>query len=853
MILSTPPLDYSPLPQPFATLGQNLEERLLQDAEQAIEVGQALHEAAKRAGNEVLLAYSELGLGRAYLGAQQPQAAAPLLAAAAARFRGEGRQQLAAVAQLHLGQASSDLRAYADAEAQLGAAIKQLRRLPDSGDFLATAINVRATLAFEQGQFAEALRNLQTALELEDCCSGTIRAICMTNMGIVYAQLGQYDKALAWLSSAYQICQGQPVPAQIELRILVNLAYFHHSLGHHALAVEVMESVFQRTLTVRDPWLNTLCTLNLGTYSIATGQDEQAQEMLARALEQSRQTGYRSAEMNALDSLGTLAERQGHWTRALALYQESLAIALDLQSPVGAVSAHLNSGRVWLQLGEEEQARAALERAAQLAQDAGTREEQAAVIEALGELAVREGRWEEAYHRQRELGELRAQLSSAEREQKLLSLSIEFEVERARRQTQTEVAARERAEAQVAERTRELARAQREIVWRLALAAEHRDLMTGDHIRRVGRLAARLARALGWSEDQAVTLGLAACLHDVGKIGVPDQILLKPSKLSATEFAQMQSHTTIGAQILSEGRSELLRLAQEIALNHHERWNGQGYPRGLRGESIPIAARIVAVADVYDALIQERPYKRAWTPAEAIAEIRAQAGQHFDPHIADLAVQIISSGLEEPAEAPLGVPDEALPGPGDEPPLELVKERTLELEETRQQAEHLLSLALSDNLTGLGNRRAFELELEHRLGRASPQGFTVISIDIDGLKQINDRLGHQSGDELLQAFAASLHTHVQGRAQAYRIGGDEFALITDEHVRASQCEFVNREVMADLRNQGFAEHNASFGVASYPRDATTAGDLLRVSDSRMYRMKLSRRSVPLPVPGSEAN
>lgn len=842
MIFSTPPLDYSPLPQPFAALGQNLEERLLQDAEQAVEVGQALHRAAKRAGSEVLLAYSELGLARAYLGAQQPESAAPLLSAATARFEGEGRQRLAAVAQLHLGQASSELHAYAEAESQLEAAIEQLQRLPDSIDFLATALNVRASLAFEQGQFAEALRSLQTALEFEDCCSATVRATCTTNMGIVYAQLGQYDKALTWLSNAYQACQGNPVPAQIELSILVNLAYFHHSLGHHQLAVEVMESVFQRALTVRDPRINTVCTLNLGAYLIATEQYGEAAEMLGRALDQSRQTGYRSAEMNALDSLGTLAERQGQWEQALSLYQESLTIALDLQSPVGTVNASLNCGRIWLQLGEEGLARQALERASQLAQEAG-REEQTAVLEALSELAVRGGQWEEAYHRQRELGELRAQLSSAEREQQLLSLSIEFEVERARRQTRLEMAARERAEQQVAERTQELAQAQREVVWRLALAAEHRDLMTGDHIRRVGRLAARIALALGWSDDQAQTLGLAAFLHDVGKIGVPDHILLKPGKLSPDEFAQMQAHTTIGAQILSEGRSELLRLAGEIALNHHERWNGQGYPRGLRGEHIPIAARIVAVADVYDALIQERPYKRAWTPAEAVAEIRAQAGQHFDPQIADLALRLIEEGLGEESELPLHALPEH-PVPEEHPLVRALKERTLELEETRQHAEHLLSLALSDSLTGLGNRRAFELELEHRLGRSSHQGFTVVSIDIDGLKQVNDQQGHQSGDQLLQAFAASLQRHVQNRAQAYRIGGDEFALITDEHVKAKHYEALSNRVLADLRAQGFKQQRASFGIASYPKDATTAGDLLRVSDSRMYRMKLSRRSVP---------
>ncbi|UQN08206.1 HD-GYP domain-containing protein [Deinococcus sp. QL22] len=137
-------------------------------------------------------------------------------------------------------------------------------------------------------------------------------------------------------------------------------------------------------------------------------------------------------------------------------------------------------------------------------------------------------------------------------------------------------------------------------------------------------------------------LGIAARLHDVGKIGIPDTVLLKPGKLSPEQYTQMQTHTLIGARILSGGRSELLRLAEEIALTHHERWDGGGYPRGLSGAQIPMSGRIVAIADVFDALTQARPYKRAWTLQEAIEEIQQQSGVHFDPSVVEAAVAVFN-------------------------------------------------------------------------------------------------------------------------------------------------------------------------------------------------------------------
>jgi putative two-component system response regulator len=195
-------------------------------------------------------------------------------------------------------------------------------------------------------------------------------------------------------------------------------------------------------------------------------------------------------------------------------------------------------------------------------------------------------------------------------------------------------------EAKVRDRTRELESAQIEIIERLARAAEFRDDNTGQHTERVGQMAALLARQIGLPDAQVSLIRRAAPLHDVGKIGIPDSILLKLGKLTEDEFALVKTHTTIGARILSGSRFTILRLAEEIAFNHHERWDGDGYA-GVVGSAIPLAGRIVAVADVFDALTQKRPYKAAWSISDAITEMERQRGKQFDPTLVDAFLRVI--------------------------------------------------------------------------------------------------------------------------------------------------------------------------------------------------------------------
>ena len=195
-------------------------------------------------------------------------------------------------------------------------------------------------------------------------------------------------------------------------------------------------------------------------------------------------------------------------------------------------------------------------------------------------------------------------------------------------------------EVKVRERTRELRDSRLDVIRRLGYAAECRDSDTGDHIIRMSRYCACLARAMGMLDEECELVLATTPLHDVGKIAIPDRILLKPGPLTPEEWDIMKTHTIIGGEILSGGESSFLKMAEEIARTHHERWDGKGYPAGLNGTQIPLVGRICAVCDVFDALTSDRPYKKAWTVDDAIKEIKKMSGAYFDPNVVETFLAI---------------------------------------------------------------------------------------------------------------------------------------------------------------------------------------------------------------------
>jgi putative two-component system response regulator len=216
-------------------------------------------------------------------------------------------------------------------------------------------------------------------------------------------------------------------------------------------------------------------------------------------------------------------------------------------------------------------------------------------------------------------------------------------------------------EERVGERTKELQDTRLEVIRRLGRAAEYRDNETGLHIIRMSKMAECIGEEAGMTDAQTELLLHASPMHDIGKIGIPDRILLKPGKLDPAEWEIMKTHTTIGAEILSGHSSELLGMAREVALSHHERWDGTGYPSGVRGEDIPLVGRVVALADVFDALTSERPYKKAWSVEEAVTEVRRSSGTHFDPRLVEAFMDRLQAILE--IRHKYGEPGEALVSP----------------------------------------------------------------------------------------------------------------------------------------------------------------------------------------------
>ncbi|MBI1753132.1 MAG: response regulator [Acidobacteria bacterium] len=216
---------------------------------------------------------------------------------------------------------------------------------------------------------------------------------------------------------------------------------------------------------------------------------------------------------------------------------------------------------------------------------------------------------------------------------------ILVQVNGALRRRMLEIAFRDR-EAELArkvrEQTVEIRDSREEIAFRLIAASEHRDNETGMHVRRIGLYAAEMGRLMGWGQEQVDTIRAAAPLHDIGKIGVPDAVLQKPGALTDEEWVLMKRHTSMGAAILKGSTVPFIQMGARIAMGHHEKWDGSGYPKGLRGEAIPLEARITALVDVYDALSARRHYKPAWPEDKVVELIRQGIGSHFDPQLSDL-------------------------------------------------------------------------------------------------------------------------------------------------------------------------------------------------------------------------
>ena len=321
----------------------------------------------------------------------------------------------------------------------------------------------------------------------------------------------------------------------------------------------------------------------------------------------------------------------------------------------------------------------------------------------------------------------------------------------------------------------------------LSTTIETKDEYTRGHSHRVGEYAALIARELGWSQEEIINLKNTADLHDIGKIGVPDTILNKPTKLTEDEYIIIKDHTVIGAEILKN--ITLIPHAAEVARSHHERYDGTGYPDGLKGEDIPLYARVIAVADSYDAMSSRRIYRSALSRQEICEEIRSNQGKQFDPVIAEVFLRLLTEDRLQVQEADSTTPENA-----DQPNMEFeIGKFVSDIMQTMKAQEDSENF---DFLTGLPMRNAGE-KLAARL--MEEHDGCLIFMDMDNLKQINDIYGHKAGDRALKVFGSILASQ-KADAAACRLGGDEFLLFVPD---------ISRDASAQLVKNIFAQFQAA--------------------------------------------
>ena len=393
------------------------------------------------------------------------------------------------------------------------------------------------------------------------------------------------------------------------------------------------------------------CLNNLGESYYFIENYQKSIQVFEKALEKSKKYGLKHLEIFILDGIGKTYSKLGNYQKSVSFQQKSLELADqsgDLQCKINAL---IGLGDSYFGLQDNQTAIEYFLQSLDLSNDIKQLKTAYEAHQKLADVYQRTGDLAKVIEHLREYHRLEREVFNQETAQKTKNLSLQFDLERARHETEvyrvqneTIERANDLLEHKVQERTQELEAARAEVVMRLAIAAEYRDDNTGQHTLRVGRTSALIGEILGLPADLVELLRSAARLHDVGKIGITDLILLKPGKLTNEEFDLMKTHTTIGAQMLSNGQSLLLKMAETIALTHHERWDGRGYPNGLAGEDIPLVGRIVAVADVFDALRSERPYKTPWTLEETRAEIEAQAGKQFDAQVVEAFIKLLDSG-----------------------------------------------------------------------------------------------------------------------------------------------------------------------------------------------------------------
>lgn len=362
----------------------------------------------------------------------------------------------------------------------------------------------------------------------------------------------------------------------------------------------------------------------------------------------------------------------------------------------------------------------------------------------------------------------------------------------------------------------------------IANTIDAKDTYTSGHSMRVAQSSAAIARRLNWSEEEVQNIHNIALLHDIGKIGVPDAILNKPGKLSAEEFEVIKKHPVIGKDILKD--IHMVRNVAEGALYHHERYDGHGYPFGLTGEKIPYCARIIGIADAYDAMTSNRIYRRKLTRENVIKEFEKGRGTQFDPLLTDLFLEMLREGFEVSEERRAISWDE-----------DQLSERSQML--SKVLTEYTVNTGqgeIKDPLTGLYVRNYAEVQIGKLLCKANPG--TLMMIDMDNFKHINDTFGHIIGDNIIKMFANTLKANTRPEDVVCRLDGDEFAVfltdMTERREIAGKAQDIMDMFSDDLKKANCENATSvSIGIAIFPGDGKNFDMLYNNADKSLYHVK----------------
>lgn len=362
----------------------------------------------------------------------------------------------------------------------------------------------------------------------------------------------------------------------------------------------------------------------------------------------------------------------------------------------------------------------------------------------------------------------------------------------------------------------------------IANTIDAKDAYTSGHSLRVAKCSAAIARKLGWSEKDVQNLHYVALLHDIGKIGVPDAILNKPSRLSDEEFQVIKKHPVIGNDILKD--IHMIRSVAEGALYHHERYDGRGYPFGLAGEDIPLYARIIGIADAYDAMTSNRIYRHKLTMEKVIREFENGRGTQFDPLLTDLFLEMLHDGFDVAAEEGIISWDD-----------DLASESSALLSKVMTEyAADIQQKAVTDPLTGLYTRNYAEARITKLLGEAHPG--SLMMIDMDNFKSINDTYGHIAGDKTLKIFADTLKANTCDEDVVCRLGGDEFIVfltgMNDRQEVSEKAQAILDMLAENLGKFKFGQKSSvSIGIAIFPNDGKNFEMLYNNADKSLYYVK----------------